>query len=87
MESCWSFKDSIRPTFTQICDILRQYLHTSPPHQDYSDLDYVDYPPMSSPSLSDFQSTTVLPISTSGIASDTNSHRTTTATTSSSSLS
>ncbi len=45
-------------------------------------------PPLSSPSMSDFASTTALPISTSGIATDTNSHsQTTTAATSSSSLS
>jgi hypothetical protein len=38
--------------------------------------------------MSDFASTTILPVSTSGIATDTNSHsQTTTAATSSSSLS
>jgi hypothetical protein len=87
MESCWTFKETLRPTFTQICENLRRYLYGSSPI-DYSDLDYVDYPPISSPSMSDFASTTVLPLSTSGIASDTNSHsHTTTTATSSSSLS
>ena len=85
IESCWTFKESLRPTFMQICDELRCYLYGASPI-DYSDLDYVDFPPVSSPSISDFASTTVLPISTSGIASDTNSHShiTTTATSSSS---
>ncbi|CAF0926691.1 unnamed protein product [Rotaria sp. Silwood1] len=87
IELCWTFKESLRPTFTQICENLRGYLYGSSP-LDYSDLDYVDFPPLSSPSMSDFASTTVLPISTSGIATDTNSHsQTTTAATSSSSLS
>ncbi|CAF3929533.1 unnamed protein product [Rotaria sordida] len=85
IESCWTFKESLRPTFTQICGSLRHYLYGSSPI-DYSDLDYVDFPPISSPSMSDFASTTILPLSTSGIASDTNSHShiTTTATSSSS---
>ncbi|CAF4156007.1 unnamed protein product [Rotaria socialis] len=87
IESCWSFKESLRPTFTQMCENLRRYLYGSSPI-DYSDLDYVDFPPISSPSMSDFASTSVLPASTSGIASDTNSHsHTTTTATSSSSLS
>ncbi|CAF1581702.1 unnamed protein product [Adineta ricciae] len=87
IESCWTFKENLRPTFTQICESLRRYLYGSSPI-DYSDLDYVDLPSMSSPSMSDFASTTILPASTSGIATDTNSHsQTTTATTSSSSLS
>jgi len=87
IESCWTFKESLRPTFIQICENLRRYLYGSSPI-DYSDLDYVDFPSISSPSMSDFASTTVLPISTSGIATDTNSHsQTTTAATSSSSLS
>ncbi|CAF4584686.1 unnamed protein product [Rotaria socialis] len=87
IELCWTFKESLRPTFIQICESLRCYLYGSSPI-DYSDLDYVDYPPLSSPSISDFASTTVLPVSTSGIATDTNSHsQTTTAATSSSSLS
>ena len=82
IESCWIFKESLRPTFTQICENFRRYLYGSSPI-DYSDLDYVDLP-----SISDFASTTVLPVSTSGIATDTNSHsQTTTAATSSSSLS
>ncbi|CAF2821688.1 unnamed protein product [Rotaria sp. Silwood2] len=85
IESCWTFKESLRPTFTQICGSLRHYLYGSSPI-DYSDLDYVDFPPISSPSMSDFASTTILPLSTSGIASDSNSHShiTTTATSSSS---
>ena len=71
-----------------MCENLRRYLYGSSPI-DYSDLDYVDFPPISSPSMSDFASTSVLPASTSGIASDTNSHShtTTTTATSSSSLS
>jgi hypothetical protein len=85
IESCWTFKESLRPTFIQICEILRRYLYGSSPI-DYSDLDYVDFPVISSPSMSDVASTTILPVSTSGIASDTNSHSpiTTTATSSSS---
>ncbi|CAF0751826.1 unnamed protein product [Adineta steineri] len=87
IESCWAFKETLRPTFTQISENLRRYLYGSSPI-DYSDLDYVDLPSLSSPSISDFASTTILPASTSGIATDTNSHsQTTTATTSSSSLS
>ncbi|CAF1052258.1 unnamed protein product [Adineta steineri] len=87
IESCWTFKETLRPTYSQICETLRQYLYGSSPI-DYSDLDYVDFPAISSPSMSDFASTTVLPVSTSGIASDTNSHsHITTAATSSSSLS
>jgi hypothetical protein len=87
IESCWTFKEALRPTFTQLCENLRRYLYGSSPI-DYSDLDYVDFPQLSSPSMSDFASTTILPASTSGIATDTNSHsQTTTATTSSSSLS
>ncbi|CAF2813254.1 unnamed protein product [Rotaria sp. Silwood2] len=87
IELCWTFKESLRPTFTQLCESLRCYLYGSSPI-DYSDLDYVDFPPLSSPSISDFASTTILPVSTSGIATDTNSHsQTTTAATSSSSLS
>ncbi len=87
IESCWTFKESLRPLFSQICENLRRYLYGSSPI-DYSDLDYVDFPPLSSPSMSDFASTTILPVSTSGIATDTNSHsQTTTAATSSSSLS
>ena len=87
MDACWTFKEALRPTFTQICVNLRYYLYGSSPI-DYSDLDYVDFPPLSSPSISDFASTTVLPVSTSGIASDTNSHsRVTTMGTSTSSLS
>lgn len=88
IELCWTFKETLRPTFTQICENLRRYLYGSSPI-DYSDLDYVDFPSVSSPSMSDFASTTVLPISTSGIATDTNSRhsQTTTAATSSSSLS
>ena len=87
IELCWTFKESLRPTFIQICESLRCYLYGSSPI-DYSDLDYVDYPPLSTSSISDFASTTVLPMSTSGIATDTNSHsQTTTAATSSSSLS
>ncbi|CAF0798978.1 unnamed protein product [Rotaria sordida] len=87
IELCWTFKESLRPTFTQICESLRCYLYGSSPI-DYSDLDYVDLPPLSSPSMSDCASTTILPISTSGIATDTNSHsQTTTAATSASSLS
>ena len=73
IQSCWTFKEILRPNFTQISDNLRRYLYGSSPI-DYSDLDYVDYPPISSPSTSDFASTTILPLSTSGIASDSNSH-------------
>ena len=85
IESCWIFKESLRPTFTQICERLRRFIYGSSPI-DYSDLDYVDYPPISSPSTSDFPSTTILPLSTSGIASDSNSrsHLPTTGTSSSS---
>ncbi|UJR21112.1 hypothetical protein I4U23_024212 [Adineta vaga] len=87
IESCWTFKESLRPTFARICEILREYLYGSSPI-DYSDLDYVDFPEISSPSMSDFPSTTILPLSSSGIASDTNSHsHVTTTATSSSSLS
>jgi len=87
IESCWTFKEALRPTFTQLCENLRRYLYGSSPI-DYSDLDYVDFPTISSPSMSDFASTTILPASTSGIASETNSHsHITTAATSSSSLS
>ena len=87
IESCWEFKENLRPTFSQICEHLRRYLYGSSPI-DYSDLDYVDLPPLSSDSISDLASTTILPASTSGIATDSNSHsQMTTTATSSSSLS
>lgn len=91
IESCWTFKEALRPTFQQICEYLRQYLNRITPI-DYSDLDYVDLPARSSTSISDFVCPAVHPPSSSGIATDSNSHShitsvPTTTTTSSSSLS
>jgi hypothetical protein len=88
MESCWTFKETLRPTFYQICEHLRRYTFISAPI-DYSDLDYVDLPPRSSPSTNDVVSTAASPVSTSGIATDSNSqsHVITNGTSSSSSLS
>lgn len=73
IESCWQFKESFRPNFSEICGILRKFSIRSSPI-DYSDIDYVDLPIHCSSSISQLAFDHVQPVSTSGIATDSQSH-------------